>query len=157
MSLGFYIAQAAHVVPLIGPVDITGGKTSPSFSMSKYAHASIILLIGVSAAAEGAVTLNACADSAGTSATPIPFSVFKGEVANSDVLGPKVAVTAAGFTPPATDGIFYVLEVDAQQLPQGLPYLQLVCADTTNSVIAAAVAILSGPRQASDQSATALV
>lgn len=157
MSLGFYTAQAGHVVPLIGPVDITGGKTSPAFSMAKHAHASIILMIGVSAAAEGAITLNACSDAAGDGATAIPFSVFKGETANSDVLGARVAVTAAGFTPPATDGIFYVLEVDAQQLPQGLPYLQLACADTTNSVIAAAVAILSGPRQASDQSATVLV
>jgi hypothetical protein len=156
MSLGFYVAQAGHVVPLIAPVDITGGKTSPAFSMAKYAHASIILLIGVSAAAEGAVTLNACTDAAGSNPVAIPFNVFKGEVANSDVLGPKVAVTAAGFTPPATDGIFYVLEVDAQQLPQGSPYLQLAAADTTNSVIAAAVAILSGPRQASDQSATVL-
>lgn len=156
MSLGFYVAQAGHVVPLIAPVDITGGKTSPAFSMAKYAHASIILAIGVSAAAEGAVTLNACADAAGTGPTAIPFNVFKCETTASDVLGAKVACTAAGFTPVATDGIFYVIEVDAQQLPQGLPYLQLACADTTNSVIASAFAILSGPRQASDQSATVL-
>lgn len=157
MSLGFQVSQAGHVVPLIAPIDITGGKTSHAFSMAMYAHASIILGIGVSAAAPGAVTLNACSDAAGDNPVAIPFNVFKCEVANSDVLGPKVAVNAAGFVPAAVDGIFYVIEVDAQQLPQGLPYLQLACADAANSVIASAFAILSGPRQASDQSATVLV
>lgn len=154
MSLGFYVSQAGHVVPLIAPVDFTGGKTSPAFSMAKYAHASIILAIGVSAAAPGAVTLNACSDAAGDGATPIPFNVFKCETTASDVLGAKVAVTAAGFVPVATDGIFYVIEVDAQQLPQGLPYLQLACANGANSVIGSAFAILSGARQASDQAPT---
>ncbi len=157
MGLGFYSAQAGHWVPLIGPVDETGGKTSAAFSLGMYAHASILVVIGVSAAAPGAVTLNACSNAAGAGATLIPFNVFKCEAANSDVLGAKVACTTAGFTPPATDNIFYIIEIDAQQLPQGLPYLQLVEADTTNSVINAAFALLSGPRQASDQSATVLV
>jgi hypothetical protein len=156
MSLGFFSAQSGHWVPLIGPVDETGGKTSHAFSMAMWAHASIAIMIGVSAAAPGAITLNACTDAAGDNPTAIPFNVFKCEVANSDVLGPKVAVTSAGFTPPATDNIFYVIEIDAQQLPQGSPYLQLAEADATNSVINAAIALLSGGRQISDQSATVL-
>src|ERR1700682_2698695 len=98
MGLGFYSAQAGHWVPLIGPVDETGGKTSAAFSMAKYAHASIAIMIGVSAAAPGAITLNACTDSTGSGATPIPFNVFKCETASSDVLGARVAVTSAGFT-----------------------------------------------------------
>jgi hypothetical protein len=157
MSLGFYSAQAGHWVPLIAPVDITGGKTSAAFSTAMYAHASILLAIGVSAAAPGAVTVNACSNAAGAGATAIPFNVFKCETAAADTLGAKVACTAAGFVPAATDGIFYIIEIDAQQLPQGLPYLQLACANAANSVIAFAAALLSGARQASDQSATVLV
>lgn len=156
MGLGLYSTQDGHWVPLIYPIDITGGKTSAYFNMAKYAHASILLMIGVSAAAEGAVTLNAASDSSGTGATAIPFNVFKGESAALDTLGAKVVCTSAGFTPPATDTIFYVIEIDAQSLPQGLNWLQLAAADTTNSVIAAAAAYLSGPRQASDQSPTVL-
>jgi hypothetical protein len=156
MGLGLYSTQDGHWVPLIYPVDITGGKTTAYFNMAKYAHASILIMIGVSAAAEGAITLNAASDSAGTGATAIPFTVFKAEVALTDVLGAKVAVTAAGFTPPATDTIFYVIEIDAQSLPQGLNWLALVAANTTNSVIAAAAAYLSGARQACDQSPTVL-
>lgn len=153
---GFYLAQEGHTVNILPPVDITGGKTAQAFSLATYAHASIILQIGVSAAAEGLVTLNACTDHTGASPVAIPFDVYKQEVAgaSNDVLGPRVPVPATGFTPAATDGIFYVIEIDAAQLPQGSPYLQLALADTTNSVIASAVAVLSGGRNTSDQSLT---
>jgi len=157
MSLGYYSAQAGHWAQLIAPIDETGGKTSAAFSMAMYAHASIIIGIGNSAAAPGAVTLQACADASGTGATAIAFDVFKCETAASDVLGPKTSVTNAGFTPPATDNIFYVIEIDAQKLPQGFPYLRIVEADGANSVINAIFVLLSGARQACDQSATVLV
>lgn len=156
MGLGQYLAQSGHIAPLVYPIDETGGKTATPFSMAKYAHATIIIMIGVSAAAPGAITLSACSDVGGDGATAIAFNVFKGETTNSDVLGARTAVTSAGFTPPATDKIFYVIELDAQQLPQGLPYVQLVEADATNSVIDAAVVILTGSRQAADQSPTVL-
>ena len=157
MSQGLFSTQNCHWVPLIGPVDETGGKTSVPFALKMWAHASIYIAIGVSAAAPGAITLNACTDATGVTNQAIPFNVFKCETANSDVLGPKVVCAAAGFTPPATDNIFYVIEIDAQALPQGYPYLQLVEADGANSVINAAVALLSGGRQTCDQSATVLL
>jgi hypothetical protein len=156
---GFYVAQEGHTVNILPPVDITGGKTAQPFSLAGYAHASILLLIGVSAAAPGAVTLNACTSAAGANPIAIPFDVFKQETAGAanDVLGGRTPVTAAGFVPAATDGIFYVIEIDAAQLPQGNPYLQLALADTANSCIASAVAILSGGRNTSDQSLTVTV
>jgi hypothetical protein len=156
MGLGTYTAQAGHWVPLINPIDITGGKNSPWINLAKYAHASILIQIGVSAAAPGLVTLNAASDSSGTGSTAIPFNVFKGETAATDVLGARVAVAAAGFTPSANDTIYYIIEIDAQSLPQGLNWLQLAMANATNSVIASAAAWLSGARQASDQSPTVL-
>lgn len=156
MSKGFYSAQQGHWLPLVGPVDITGGKTSPAFGVGKYAHVSILVAIGVSAAAPGAITLNACTDLAGSNPTAIPFSVFKAETTSIDVLGARTAVTAAGFTPPATDNIFYVIEVEVDQLPQGSAFLQLAIANGSNSVIAFAAALLSGGRQISDQSASVL-
>jgi len=157
MGLGFYSTQAGHWVPLVFPVDETGGKTSAAFSMAKYAHASIVIGIGVSAAAPGAIQLQACTDATGANPVAIPFNLFAGETTNTDTLGAKVAVLAAGHTPPATDNTFYVIEIDAQSLPQGSPYLRLVETDGANSVINAAFALLSGARQASDQSATVLV
>lgn len=153
---GFYLAQEGHVVNILPPIDVTGGKTAQAFNLKNHAHASIFLGIGVSAAAPGLVTLNACSDNAGTGATAIPFDVYKQETAgaSNDVTGGRVAVPATGFTPAATDGIFYILEIDAAALPAALPYLQLAIANTTNSVIASAVAVLSGGRNISDQSLT---
>lgn len=157
MSKGFYTAQKGHVVNVLPPVDITGGKTGQCFSMADAAHASIIMQIGVSAAAPGAVTVNACSDNSGTGATAIAFDVFKQETAgaSNDVLGTRTACTTAGFTPAATHGIFYVIEIDGDNLPAGKPYLQLSMANTSNSVIASAVAILSGLRYGGDQNPTA--
>lgn len=162
MAKGFQLSQDAHTVNILPPVDITGGASAASISMANFAHLSIILQIGVSAAAPGAVTLNAGAAAAAlgtpiSSPTALTFDVYKQETAGSshDVLGGRTAETTAGFTPAATDGIFYVIELDADSLPAGNPYVQLALANATNSVIASAVAILSGARFAGDQSLTA--
>ncbi|HVJ09273.1 MAG TPA: hypothetical protein VM554_12905 [Acidisarcina sp.] len=154
---GFYVAQSGHVVNVLPPVDITGGKTGQPFSMALAGHASILLQIGVSAAAPGAVTLNACSDNLGSNPTAIPFDVFKQETAGAanDVLTTRTPVPAAGFVPSPNDGIFYVIEVDADALPAGLKYVQLALANGVNSCIASAVAILSGLRFAGDQNPTA--
>lgn len=112
--------------------------------------------MGVSAAAATKILVNACTDAAGTSPTAIPFDIFSCESANADVTSGRTAVAAAGYTPSNADGIFYVIELDASQLPQGSPYVQLQITNGVNSVIASAVAILSGGRYINDQSATVL-
>lgn len=156
---GYFIAQEGHVVNILPPVDITGGKLTQPFSLANWAHASIILQIGVSAAAFTKIILNACTDVAGDNPVAIPFNLFAQETAGTvnDVLGPRVAVPAAGYTPSGNDGIFYVLEVDANTLPAGSKYLQLDLTNGANSVIASAVAILSAGRNESDQSPTVCV
>lgn len=156
MSKGFYTAQDGHVVPVLAPVDITGGKVGAAFSMKNHAHASILLQIGVSAAAFTKILVNACTDAAGSNPTAIPFDIFTCENANTDVTSGRTPVPVAGYTPSAVDQIFYVIELDASQLPQGSPYVQLQLTNGANSVIASAVAILSGGRFVNDQSATVL-
>lgn len=156
---GFYTAQEGHVVNLIPPVDITGGKTGQPFSMANWAHASILLQIGVSAAAFTKIIVNACTDVGGDSPTAIPFDIFTQETAGAshDVLSGRTPVAATGYTPSANDGIFYVIEIDAAQLPAGSPYVQLDLTNGSNSVIASAVAVLSSGRNTSDQSLTVCV
>jgi hypothetical protein len=157
MSKGFYTAQKGHVVNILPPVDVTGGKTSQAFSMAGAAHATIILQIGVSAAAPTGVTVQAGTATAAVGASvagaaAIPFDVFKQETAGApnDVLGVRTACTATGFVPSANDGIFYVIEIDGDNLPAGSPYVQLNIANAANSVIASAVAVLSGLRYAGE-------
>lgn len=152
----FYLAQSGHVVLALAPVDITGGVHSAAINFSKYSHLSAILAIGVSAAAPGLVTVEACTAQDGTGATAIAFDVFKSETAAGDVLGARTSVTATGFTPVAADGIFYVIELDRAAMPAGYKYVRVSVANTSNSVIASIVFVLSGASYAGDQSPTVL-
>jgi hypothetical protein len=164
---GFNIAEGGHVVQILPPVDITGGKIAQAFSMAEYAHASILVLIGVSAAAFTKIivsigTATAAIGTAVAGATAIPFMLYKQETAgaNEDVLDGGTLVAATGYTPSANDGIFYVIELDARALEAAAgelgtdPYVQLSLTNGSNSVIASAVAILSGARAASLSSPT---
>lgn len=154
---GINIAEECHVVNILPPVDITGGATSDVFSMKNYGHASIIVQIGVSAAAFTALFVEKCDDFVPTTHTDIAFYVYKEETAAGDTLGARTACTAAaGLVPSANDNIMYVIELDAAELGDGTDKLRLEITNGVNSVIASAVAILSGSRYAGDQSATAI-
>jgi hypothetical protein len=146
MSKGFNIAEAAHVVNVLPPVDMTGGKTGVAFSMKNAAHASILLTIGASAAAFTKIFVNQCTAQDGTGAVAIAYNIYKQETAAGDVLGPRTAVAATGYTPSANDGIFYIIELDASELLDGSPYVQVAVTNGSNSVIGAIVVILSGLR-----------
>ena len=155
---GFYTAQEGHVVLLSPPVNITGGFTSPAFNMGGWQHASIIISIGVSAAAPGNIQLFACPDITGNNAVALGFDLFTCETSNTDVLGTRQAIAATGYTPSANDNIFYVIEVDAGHLASlNVGYLQLRIANGANSVIASVVAVLSAGRFAGESSPTVLV
>ena len=159
---GFVTAEQGHIVNILPPVDITGGTVSQAFSMAKHAHATIILQIGVSAAAFTKIlvdqgTATAAVGTPIANAAAIAFNIYTQETAGAanDVLSVRTAVTSAGYTPASTDGIFYVIEIDASELTDGNQWVQLSLTNGTNSVIASAVAILSGERYAGSQSATA--
>jgi len=153
----FWASQDGHIVSVLSPQNTTGGVTGQAFNLAGYDHASIILQQGAVAAASTKILVNACSDTSGTGATAIPFTLFAQETAgtSNDVLGTKVAVTSAGYTPTANANTFYVIEVDAQQLPSGLNCVQLQITNGANANYASAVAVLSSGRFTGDQSPTA--
>lgn len=153
---GITIAEQGHIVNILPPVDITGGATGDVFSMENYGHATIIVQVGVSAAAFTKILVNECTSFAAAGATAIAFDYYAEETAAGDTLTARTAATAAGVTPSANDTIFYVIELDASQLSDGYNFVQLQLTNGTNSVIASAVAILSGSRYAGTLSATAI-
>ncbi len=154
MPKGCVIAECCHVVNVIPPIDITGGVTGDIFSMAEYHHATIIVQVGVSAAAFTKIIVNQCTDFAGTGAAAIAYSIYKAETSAGDTLGARTAVAAAGLTPSANDNIFYVIEIDASELSDGYNFIQLSLTNGVNSVIASAVAILSGTRYAQNATPT---
>lgn len=152
----FVAAEEGHVVNILPPIDITGGANSDVFSMKGYDHATIIVQIGVSAAAFTKLIVEECDDFVPTTHNDLAHYIYKEETALGDTLGARTAVAAAGTTPSANDNIFYVIEIDAAELTEGYDKLRLEITNGANSVIASAVAILSGSRYAKDQSATVI-
>lgn len=153
---GIALAEVGHIVNILPPVDISAGKTGDVFTMEAHSHATIIIQIGVSAGAFTKILLYECTSFAAAGATAIGFSVYKEETAAGDTLGARTAVTSAGLTPSANDNIMYVIELDAAELSDGYQYVQLSLTSTTQSIIASAVAILTGARYGGEQSATAI-
>ena len=155
---GINLAECAHVVNILSPVDSTGGVTSKYFNMANYAHATIIIQIGVSAAAPGAVTVNEATSYAASTTQAIAFSYYScGTTTDVDTLGVRAAATSTGFVPSAVDKVFYVIEIDQDQLDSGYSYIAVAQANTTNSVIESMVAVLTGPRFAQSSGIQATV
>ena len=156
---GIYVAQECHVVNLIPPASYSSTKTSGVFNMKGWRHATIILQQG-SAGSPPTVTLDSSDNGSPEGTTAIPFNLHKCETAysaaNGDVLGARVAESNAGFTPAATNNIFYVIDLDADTLPAGQDYVKLIATSPTSCFLSAAV-ILSGGRFEHDQSETVLV
>lgn len=153
---GIYLAQEAHTVNIIPPVDINGaGASSDVFSLKNHQHATIILTLGVTGAAS-TVTLKECDDFTPSNSTAIAFSYYQETTAAGDTLSTKQSATTAGFATSTNDSITYVIEIDASQLTDGYPCLQLVLTDPSAATLVSAVAVLSGSRFAQDQNATAI-
>ena len=151
------MAERYHFVNILPPVNITGGVTGDIFSMEHYAHATIVIQVGVSAAAFTRILLYECTDFAAAGATAIAYEYYAETTALGDTLAARAAATNAGIAPSANDNIFYVLELDASQLRDGYHYVQLSLTNAANNCEASAIAILSGARYACDASVTAIV
>ena len=154
---GFVLAEQGHLAMPLAPVSISGGKTGACFHMKQHNHASIIIPIGVSAAAPTSIVVKQCTDSSGAGATAIPFNYYAMTTAAGDTLGARTAATASGITSvSANDGIFYVIELDSAELADGSPYVQVVIADSGNTTYAAILVVLSGGRDQRAQSSTVI-
>ncbi len=152
---GFVIAEEAHDVVALAPVDINGGKNSDVWAMVHWGHASILIALGVTGGAT-TVTVEECDDFTPSNVTAIAFSYYKEETAGGDTLSAKQAATTSGFAASTNDGVFYRIEIDTAQLSDGFPNLRVVLSDPSGATFGAIVATLSGGRFAGVSSATAI-
>lgn len=153
---GITLGEEAHLVNILPPIDINGGKNSDVFSLKNHAHASIIIQQGVNAGAS-TVTVTECDDFTPTNETAIAFDVYKEETAQGDTLGVRTAVAAAGFAMTTNDDTHYVIELDAAKLSAGYDKVRVKFSNPAASALVSAVAVLSGARYANEQSDTAIV
>ena len=150
------IAEQGHFVNVWSPADVTGGVTGDRFTMENYKHATVYIVIGASAGAPTKILVKNCTAFSGGTATAIAFSIYKEETAAGDTLGARTAVLAAGTTPSANDNIFYVIELDAAELSDGYPFVEISMTNAAQEVFSSCVAILTGARYGKDQSVTAI-
>ena len=154
---GFSVAEAGHIVQVLPPVSISGGKTGQRFHTKNAAHVSIVVLIGAMAAVPTAMLVKVCKDVNGTGATAIPFRYYKSKSNGQSVdqTSPPIVATASGITTfDAAANQFYVLEIDCtESLSTGdgttatdYPYIEWSITDSGNVTIVGVVAILSGQR-----------
>jgi hypothetical protein len=155
---GFNIAELGHVVNILPPIDVdtASGASCVPFSMEGYSHVDIIIQTGVTNATAGTITVEECTDLAAGTAVAIAFSYYAETTAAGDTLGARTTVANTGFALSGNDNCLYVISIDAAQLTDGYPVVQVEWSDPGGGTLGSAVAILSGARYASPQSATAI-
>lgn len=156
---GTNIAQEAHTVLVVPPGSISGGATGQIFSMKNAAKCNIALAWGALAAAQGTVQLFACTDINGTGAAAIAFDLFQQVVSGqgNDVLASRQAIPPAGYVPRDLPNALDLLHLQADQMPQGFPYLKLVLGNGATADYACAIAVLTGVRFQGDANQSATV
>jgi hypothetical protein len=152
MSKGFVVAEQGHIV-LAQPPTGTGASGALSgavFNMKNWAHASIIGMGGPGSAAR-IVTLKNVSSTAGSDATAITFRYAREDTTNGDTLDAALA-WASSVTLAATANTIVAIELDADELADGKPYVHVQVSHRDCAV----VAVLSGGRYQEDITATVL-
>lgn len=152
---GITLAEVGHPINLLPPRDGDTVATPRTFSMAMAAHVSIFLTLGVTGAAI-TVTLEACSALDGSGNVALPFTYYAETTPGDDTLGARTLATTAGFSTSTNDGIFYVIEVDAAELPDGKPILRLVLSDPGAATFVSAIAVQTGLRYQGIPTATAI-
>ena len=180
---GINLATAGHIVNILPPQSISGGKTAQAFSLKNAEHVSILIGFGVQGVGPPtAIILNRCTSVAGANPVALPgfrYYYTTAPGAGNDILngagGPLAAYPAPpnyvtvteGLTvfPPSVAGLMYVIELDSAdlQVPTGVgpvteyPYLQVSIADSGNATMCQILAVLTGERYGCNITASATI
>jgi hypothetical protein len=156
---GINLATQGHVVIALQPQSIVAETFTDVFNMKNHGHATLIVMVQDSNADAGNFKLQACDDFVPSNTSEIAFKYYAEETALGDTLG-AIASGAVGtgidMCPAGVDNAFYVVEVDASELPEGYPNLRGQFTIPGGAQHVACVAILTGARFAGDQNATAI-
>jgi hypothetical protein len=151
---GFSIVEQGHVVQLIDPQSASAALTSDTFCLENWAHASIIVNGGAGSGLT--VTLYEATSAANSGATLIGFKYAQEATVDGDTLDAALATATTAGVAMGTSNVFLVIELDADELTDGYPWVTLNTSDPGASRLISAVAVLSGGRYQEDITATAI-
>ena len=154
---GINLAEEGRIMTLIPPIDRSGIATDSTIvcDMRKYVHATVICSIGLNGpTATGILTVKSvnklptC-----TVSTALAFRYYRYETnqlaANGDLKSAMVWAATTGIVPLATTtGAMYVIELDAEELPEGHIGFVVGYADPAAACVSSIIAILTGARYA---------
>lgn len=143
---GFVLAEEAHVVNALPPIDLNGGKNTDVWDMADYASATIIVQLGVSAGAVPTMKVQACDDFTPSNTVDKAFTYYAETTSDGDTLAAKATAASTGLALSQNNNVYYVIEFDARELGDGYSKMRLSFSDPSASVIGSVVAILSGAR-----------
>ena len=157
---GLCLAELCHFVNLCPPESLVAEKVMPIFDIEGYAHVTIIVQYGATNADAGFILVEACDDMAATTSPYLAFRYYAEETASGDVLDATatqvVAATGIDAAPAGVNDIFYVIEIDADELPSGYHCLRVTATIPGAANLTSAIAILSGGRYKGAASPTVL-
>ena len=152
---GFKIAEQGHVVSMLSPVDVIAATSSEVINLENWSHVSFICMKGAGSSAT--IVVEECDDFVPTNVATIPYSYAQEATAAGDTLTALAAAGTAGIASGTASGVLLVIEIDADELSDGFPYIRLKCADPGTSHLGTWVAICSGGRYQEDITATIIV
>lgn len=148
------LSQEAHAINLIQPQGSSGATiNSDVFSMKDASHATIYLQTGA-VGGDYTFTVAACSNFTPSAEVAIAYKLAYEDTTDGDVLGALTAVAATGTTVANTAGQLHVIEIDAEDLPEGYPDVYLKLAGLNNTTYVSAIAILTGLAYAGDENRT---
>jgi hypothetical protein len=154
------LTDLLHVVQALAPdADVfAGSKATDWINLKNYDSVLFVINQGVGATGTFTVVANMAEDAAGTGSTAIPFSYRNvADTTSSDVPGARTSATASGFTTTAGSNQIQLVEVQASDLDDDSPFVQLATTEVVDSPIdGGIVAILGNPRYAGDTHQTAI-
>ena len=156
------LMEKLHVITGLLPVAdaLAGTKVADYIKMAFYRQLLAVLTLAdaTGGTADHTITVQAASDASGTGAEAIPFRYRRvADVIASDVPGDITQATAAGFTTTAGDNQKYLIEIDADDLPEGKPFVAVKSVEVTNDpVVASLDYILGEPRYPSATPLTAI-
>jgi len=153
MSKGFVVAEQGHFVTLLNPQSLGAAVTSDTFLMENWAHATLIFQFG--AGSGTTITVGECTSFAGSDRTAVTFRYAQEATDAGDVLDAALA-WASTITIAAGTSAVAIIEIDADELTDGYPYLQTNIDDPGTAKLASGIAILSGGRYQEDITVTAI-
>ena len=143
---GITIAEECHVINATPPIDVGGvAKVSDVWNMANYAHASIIITMGVVGNTTTFTLFEATSSTAGTE-TAINYDYYAETTAAGDTLGDRTTTAGGtGFASGTNNSTTFVIEIDASELTDGYNWMRIKT-DAAAAALVSVVVILSGSR-----------